>query len=276
METSDILAADQSKAPPARPASTILLVRDGAAGGLEVFMVKRHHAIDFASGALVFPGGKLAEGDSDPALATHCTDGGATMDDRSRGMMVAGIREAFEESGLLLARAKGESALLDADRAHALAPWRPKLDKGEETMRAFAEAEGLDFALDALVPFAHWVTPTFMPKRFDTAFYIAHAPEGQIGRHDGSESVDSLWITPSEALKGAEEGRFAMVVATRLNVELLGRAATADEAIARARARPIVTVEPVLDKEAPGGAVLRIPAEAGYGISEVKVDRIVK
>lgn len=276
MEPTDILAADASRAPAARPASTILLIRDGEAGGLEVFMVKRHHAIDFASGALVFPGGKLAEGDQDPALAAHCEDGPASPDATARGMMIAGIREAFEESGLLLARGKGEAALLDAARAQALAPWRPRLDRGEVGMRAFAEGESLVFALDQLVPFAHWVTPTFMPKRFDTAFYIALAPAGQVGRHDGSESVDSLWISPAEALQGAEDGRFAMVVATRLNVELLGRAATAAEALAQAASRPIVMVEPVLDKEAPGGAVLRIPADAGYGISEIAVDRIIK
>ncbi len=276
MEPTDILAADAGRAPAARPASTILLVRDGDAGGLEVFMVKRHHAIDFASGALVFPGGKLAEGDQDAALAGHCQDGPVIPDVTERGMMIAGIREAFEESGLLLARAKGEEALLDAARAHALAPWRPRLDKGEVGMRAFAEAEGLVFALDQLVPFAHWVTPTFMPKRFDTAFYIAPAPAGQVGRHDGSESVDSLWISPAEALRGAEDGRFAMVVATRLNVEMLGRAATAAEALAQAASRPIVTVEPVLDKTAPGGAVLRIPADAGYRVSEIAVERIAK
>lgn len=276
METSDILAADQGQAPEARPASTILLVRDGDAGGLEVFMVKRHHAIDFASGALVFPGGKVAEGDFDPALAAHCNDGPHRIDARRRAMMIAGIREAFEESGLLLARAKGEEGLLDGARCQALADWRPRLDKGEAGMRAFAEAEGLVFALDQLVDFAHWITPTFMPKRFDTAFYVARAPQGQIGRHDGSESVDSLWITPQEALQGAEDGRFAIVVATRLNVELLGRGRTVAEVLAQAASRPLVPVEPVLDKTAPGGAVLRIPAEAGYGVSEVPVGRIIK
>lgn len=273
MDISAILEADESRAPPARPASTILLVRDGASG-LEVFMVKRNHAIDFASGALVFPGGKVAEGDTGPGLAAHCSDPGQAVDETLRGMMLAGIREAFEESGLLLARARGEAALLDAARAEALAHWRRPLDKGETTMQAFAEAEGLVFALDQLVPFAHWITPTFMPKRFDTAFFIARAPDGQIGSHDGSESVDSLWISPAEALQGAAEGRFAMVVATRMNVELLGRAASADEALAQAAARPVVTVEPVLDRNAPGGPVLRIPADAGYDVTEIPVDRI--
>ena len=49
----------------ARPASTILLLRDGAAAAIEVFMMVRHYQIEFASGALVFPGGSVDAGDRD-------------------------------------------------------------------------------------------------------------------------------------------------------------------------------------------------------------------
>ncbi|MFX8786186.1 NUDIX hydrolase, partial [Acinetobacter baumannii] len=81
--------------------------------------------------------------------------------------------------------------------------YRKLLDRGDITMRAFLAAEGLELALDRLVPFAHWVTPNVMPKRFDTHFFAAAAPADQIARHDGSESVDSLWINPAKALADA-------------------------------------------------------------------------
>src|SRR5690606_24610548 len=148
------------------PSSTILLVRDGVAGP-EVFMVKRHHAIDFASGAMVFPGGKLAEGDSDPVLQGRHARPGSFAPDLTPFAFGA-IREAFEESGLLLARPKGEARLLSAGRVETLAHWREPLNCGDRTLRDLAEAEKLDYALDALVPFAHWITPESMPKRFDT------------------------------------------------------------------------------------------------------------
>jgi len=84
------------------PAATIMLLRDSP-GGVEVFMVKRHHQIDFVAGALVFPGGRVDKGDSEAALRDH-TDGGEEWTDVMRAMGAAAIREAFDESGILLAR----------------------------------------------------------------------------------------------------------------------------------------------------------------------------
>ena len=86
------------------PAATILMLRDGP-DGLETFMVVRHHQIDFASGALVFPGGKIDDND---LAVRHLCDGVAGLDDTHCGMMVGAIREAFEETGILLAR-KGDA-----------------------------------------------------------------------------------------------------------------------------------------------------------------------
>jgi len=254
------------------PSSTVLMVRDGAAG-LEVFMVKRHHAIDFASGAMVFPGGKLAPGDSDPVLmGRHARPG--RFDLALTAFAFAAIREAFEESGLLLARAKGEGSLLSADRATALAAWRDPLNRGDKTLRDMAEAEGLDYALDTLVPFAHWITPEAMPKRFDTWFFIAAAPEGQIGAHDGSESVDSAWVGAQAALDDWEARRRTIVFATRMQLVKLARADSVAAALANATADTIVDVMPVLDKTAPGEPHLRIPAEAGYGVTGVPLSRV--
>ena len=56
------------------PASTVLIIRDGVSG-LEVFMVVRHHEIDFAAGALVFPGGKVDQSDYEKKLNQYiCQD----------------------------------------------------------------------------------------------------------------------------------------------------------------------------------------------------------
>ena len=107
---------------------------------------------------------------------------------------------------------------------------------------------GLELALDALIPFAHWVTPPIMPKRFDTRFYIVAAPNDQIAIHDGAESVDSVWINPARALAEAKAGKYTLVFATALNVQMLGQSADVASALAAARARRIVTVEPVAER----------------------------
>lgn len=260
--------ADAKKPSSPLPSATILLLRDGASG-LEVFMVKRHHQIDFASGALVFPGGKLDPHDNDPALRAHA-DGADKLDDLRLSLAACAIREGFEESGILPARKPGSSDYIDAAAASALADWRPKLNKSEAGLAEFLTRENLRLACDALVPFAHWVTPTFMPKRFDTYFYLAATPPGQLGRHDGSESVDSVWVNPNDAI---EDKRWTIIFPTKMNLVKLGRAKTVAEAIAHARADRIVTVEPkVIDKD--GKQVLTIPSDAGYGHVEEPLSSI--
>lgn len=244
------------------PSATILLLRDGASG-LEVFMVKRHHQIDFASGALVFPGGKLDPHDNDPTLRDHA-DGADKLDDLRLSLVACAVREGFEESGILLARKPGSSAYIDAAASSALASWRPRLNNSEVGLAEFLTREKLRLACDALIPFAHWVTPVFMPKRFDTFFYLAATPEGQLGRHDGSESVDSVWVNPNEAI---EDKRWTIIFPTKLNLVKLGQSKTVAEAIAKAKADRIVTVEPkVISKD--GKQLLTIPPDAGYGVIE--------
>ena len=158
-----------------------------AASPLEVFMVVRHHQIDSFSGALVFPGGKLEDADGDKALRARC--GGADKnDDAELKFRVAGVREAFEECGVLLARKRGQRALIAAADLKAIeTKWRAKLAKDEASIVDMVEAEDLEIATDLMTPYAHWITPTFVPKRFDTWFFLAEAPEDQIALHDGSE-----------------------------------------------------------------------------------------
>ena len=245
---------------PARLASTIMLVRDGAQG-MEVFMVVRHHQIDFASGALVFPGGSLDADDhaiaADPALYRDAPG----LDAATRAVRVAAVRETHEECGVLLARARGSQNLVNHEVCDAVAS---KLSAGASFRQAVAES-GLELALDMLTPFAHWITPTFMPKRFDTYFFVVAAPVDQLAQHDGSESVDSTWINAAQALKDAEAGKYTIIFPTRLNLALLAKQNDVAAAIAAARARKIVTVEPIPAKLEGGGRALKIPVEAGYG-----------
>src|SRR5665213_498371 len=104
-------------AKPPRPASTILLLRDGAGGEIEVFMMVRHYEIDFNSGALVFPGGSVDNGDLEIIGRPELYSGGDGLDQASLSFRIAAIRETFEESGILLARPRGSNSLVDAGRA---------------------------------------------------------------------------------------------------------------------------------------------------------------
>jgi len=251
-------------APAPKLAATILLVRDGPAG-LEVFMVQRHHQIDFATGAMVFPGGKVASGDADPRLRERCA-GAAGLDADALVLRAAAIRETFEECGVLLARPRGAGeALVSASRLAELeGRWREKLARDEVGLGEVVAREDLELAADRLVPFAHWVTPEMVPKRFDTHFFLAAAPSDQLALHDGGESVDSIWVTPQAALAEAESGRRTIIFPTLMNLNLLGLASSVDEALARARRAPIVTVRPTLGRTPEGKPELRIPPEAGY------------
>jgi 8-oxo-dGTP pyrophosphatase MutT (NUDIX family) len=256
---------------PPRLSATVLLVRDGA-HGLEVFMVERHHQIDFATGALVFPGGQVDDADADAALAARCA--GAAEDGDARVLRVAAIRETFEETGVLLARPRGGAALVGAERLRGIeARHRAALLAGERTLGEIAAAEDLELACDLLVPFAHWITPVFMPKRFDTWFFLVAAPPDQVALHDGHESVDSVWITPRDAEAASKAGRRTIIFPTLLNVRKLGRAAHVAEALARARSGPVVTVLPRVEQrgETP---VMVLPADAGYDVVEAPLAEV--
>ena len=257
-----------------RPATTVLLVRPSRPGDmaspLEVFMVVRHHQIDAFSGALVFPGGKLEDADGDARLRARCggaqarSDGAPRIGDGELKFRIAGVREAFEECGILLARKRGQRAVIAAADLLAIEKkWRAKLAKNEASIVDLVEAEDLELATDLMVPFAHWITPTFAPRRFDTWFFLAEAPEDQIALHDGSESVDSVWIGAQQAIDEATAGRRTLVHATTKNLELLAEGGTVTGAISQATERKIVTVQPWVENR-DGKRFLHIPPDAGY------------
>lgn len=264
--------------PPSEPrlSATILLMRHGA-GAPEVLMVKRHYEIDFAAGALVFPGGKAASGDTDPGWDAR-TDGdyGPVQQDAR----IAAIREAYEESGILLARHRSDrgpgAPLVGLDIAEKLAPHRAAVDRGELPFLDIILEHDLVLALDRLVHFGHWITPVIMPKRFDTHFYIATAPLGQIAAHDGRETTDAVWLSAEEALAQEKSGQATIIFPTRMNLVKLAQAKSLDQAEKMYAEQPVVTVLPEPGRTEAGEPCLFIPEEAGYGqtvelLSNVKV-----
>jgi 8-oxo-dGTP pyrophosphatase MutT (NUDIX family) len=177
---------------------------------------------------------------------------------------IAAIRETFEESGILLARPGGSNSLVDARRASEIeAATRTALCERRTTFLKVLTDNRLLLALDELVPYAHWITPEGMPKRFDTWFFLAAAPPEQAGAHDGRESTDSIWVSPREALAGSESGRFKLPFPTTRNLIRLGKQNSVQAALDDSRGRAIATVMPVMTR-LNGGRQLRIPLEAGY------------
>jgi 8-oxo-dGTP pyrophosphatase MutT (NUDIX family) len=256
---------------PPRPAATIMLVRDGS-DGIEVFMVVRHHQIEFASGALVFPGGKVDPHDHHEGIAS-LSDSFDELSALERAVRAAAIREAYEESGVLLARDNVTGALIAAERLERLGHYRDPLNKGEIGIVDFLRAEGLRLAGDLIVPYVRWIAPEIAPKRFDTYFYIALAPSDHLAAHDGYESVDSVWIRPQDALRERIEGKRIIVFPTRMVLGKLARCRNAADAIALARETPFVTVETRISTREDGEIILHIPAEAGFELTEELLSR---
>ncbi|HET8706243.1 MAG TPA: MBL fold metallo-hydrolase, partial [Pseudomonadales bacterium] len=180
------------------PSATLVLVRDSDAG-LEVFLQQRHHNIPFLGGAHVFPGGKVEASDHDPrwralsSLTEQHANAVLGVDAGGLSYWVAAIRECYEESGILMARQYDGTAASPTQ----LGGW-PVADF--DFLEA-CETAGLQLCTEQLIYYAHWITPAHLPKRFDTRFFIARAPTGQTGAHDGYESIDSLWISAQNALQ---------------------------------------------------------------------------
>jgi 8-oxo-dGTP pyrophosphatase MutT (NUDIX family) len=201
-------------------------------------MLKRTSRASFASGMFVFPGGRV-----DPDDHLHKYDARrygpteaqaaqvAAVGDEWRGYWIAAIRETFEEAGLMLAyhgQPEGESdssvdmvSFDDAELRERFDAYRGPLHSGEVSLLDICEQENLRLAVDQLHFYNRFVTPLGRPRRFDTRFFIAAAPETQRGRHDEKETVDSIWISPQEALARNKAKEFDLMNVTRIQLEWL-------------------------------------------------------
>ena len=209
------------------PSATVTLVRDAPAG-IEVLMMRRNLQSGFVPGMHVFPGGGLDDDDflfKNNGLCARLDDvaASAALGVTAGGLAywAAAIREAFEESGLLLARdrAGGIIALSDAGVAARFAEHRRRLNAGTGGFAALLQAENLQLAADQLTYFAHWITPVGMPRRYDTRFFMAEAPAGQEPFQDEQETIAAEWVSPGAALSRHRRGEFEMRTPTVRTLE---------------------------------------------------------
>jgi 8-oxo-dGTP pyrophosphatase MutT (NUDIX family) len=266
------LDANRAAVPP-RDAATVLVVRDGDGGRLEVFCVVRHVKSGFLGGAVVFPGGKVDEADRDAAwdaLATGARsfapgeDAGLT-----RAFAVAACREALEEAAILPAA----TTTLSHDDLLAL---RPLLAKDSLGFRAALEARSLALDLAALRPFARWVTPLAESRRFDTRFFLVVAPPGQEGAHDAHETTASFWAMPEEVLARFDRGELQLAPPTHRSLEVLATVTSTADALTLAAG---LSLDPICPKLVPvpgaaetaGALALVLPGDPDHDVRDARV-----
>ncbi len=192
-------AARDLSSPVVRPkdAATLILV-DRSATKPKVLLGRRHQNHKFMPGKFVFPGGRVDLVDRKMANATHLDP---RVEDRllravqrptprrARALVLAAIRETFEETGLLLGLPKAN--MTGAAGLATSAIWA-----------AFAR-EGAHPDLANIHFVARAVTPPGRPRRFDTRFFTAdagtvtHRVEGVVG--PDTELVELVWIPIDEA-----------------------------------------------------------------------------
>jgi 8-oxo-dGTP pyrophosphatase MutT (NUDIX family) len=246
-----------------KDAATVIILRQSLKdpGAFEVLMVLRHMDSKFVPGSSVFPGGCLDQEDYSPDMESLCTGMDAkkaqaimhnmSSPEKAIGAWVAGIRETFEEVGLLMAY-NGDKTLMSFDSddvRNRFRSYRKKLQTGEITLQDVLLAEGLTLATDRLHYFSHWITPEFLPHRYDVRFFVTEAPANQEALHDGIELTRHVWLTPKKILEGFRRREFDMVVPTLVTIEELSRHKTIQEIIASAKKKKIDAVLTVMIEE---------------------------
>ncbi|XAS76512.1 NUDIX hydrolase [Dermatophilaceae bacterium Sec6.4] len=221
---------------PTRRASTVMVLRAGQSGdaevggsGVEVFMQRRVATMAFAPSMWVFPGGGVdpRDGEAEPPWAGPSPDEWAARLDVPREdaveLVCAAVREVFEECGVLLAGPDGTSVLRDVSGVR----WqqhRADLLAKESSLSQVLSEERLVLRSDLLSLQDHWVTPEFEKKRYDTYFFAALLPEGQIADDQTTEADVSRWVRPAELLAALTAGEVMMLAPTSTNLERLTQA----------------------------------------------------
>jgi 8-oxo-dGTP pyrophosphatase MutT (NUDIX family) len=239
----------------ARPAATIVLMRDGA-HGLEVLLLRRVRTAGFVPGAYVFPGGRVDRADAEEHIVGHL-DGldAETADARlelpggdppALAYYLAALREAFEETGILVGRHRDGSGPPTAAESESIDTVRDDL---MEDRIGFADAlDRMGCRLDgaAVEYLAHWITPEPEPRRYDTRFFAARVRDGAQAIVDAREMTDAVWLTPAAALRRNEEGTLPMVFPTIHTLRDLEGFDDVDAVLAALRRRRIPTILPRL------------------------------
>ncbi|OPY76936.1 MAG: NUDIX domain protein [Syntrophorhabdus sp. PtaU1.Bin153] len=233
----------KSKVAVPKKAATIILLRDNDRGEFEVFLLKRHEANAFMAGNFVYPGGRVDREDSDEEIICHTRGlppdqahqilGEPFLKVEDLSYRVAGIRELYEEAGVLLAYDRmGNLLSMESDDVRErFAHHRRQLQKREKTLLQILKEENLTLALDVCHYYAHWITPEARTIRFDTRFFLARHAVGQEATPDTRETTEGVWITPANALQENLKGNVALSPPTLRTLEELSRYRTSDEAI---------------------------------------------
>ncbi len=255
-----------------REAATVMLLRNRNGSGVEVFMLRRNLTLDFVGGAYVFPGGAVDPHDGTVAGDASLFAGSDVACSQVLGLpnlgsrfWVAAIRECFEEAGILIASRNGSVLSFDDAEERALFDgYRRALNSKETSFEAILRAEGLRLEVEGVVYFAHWITPEGAPRRYDTRFFVAAAPEHQVGLHDNGETVANVWIAPGDALERYRAGDFDLILPTIKNLEALARYPDVASALADARTfRDLPAIAPRMLME-DGELRVLLPGEEGF------------
>ncbi|MEB3034286.1 NUDIX hydrolase [[Mycobacterium] nativiensis] len=233
---------------PTRPAATVMLVRDGVSA-LDVFLMRRHAAMEFAAGVMVFPGGGVDDRDRSTDIAWVGPDPnwwaqrfGVDVD-LAAALVCAAVRETFEESGVLFAGPADDSQRVVAD-ASVYAEARRALAAGELSFADFLRTERLVLHAELLRPWANWVTPEAeRTRRYDTYFFVAGLPVGQRADGENTESDRAGWASPESAIEDFSAGRSFLLPPTWTQLDSLAGRTVQD---VLAVERQIVVTQPTL------------------------------
>jgi 8-oxo-dGTP pyrophosphatase MutT (NUDIX family) len=247
-----------------RPSTSVILVRDGATG-LETFMVRRHARSAVAPSAYVFPGGTVRDDDraiaprSDLARALSSRSDATVEPADATAFYVCALRELFEEAGVFLVRdASGGVISVDSSDIGAqerLESLRLALQADELTIGGVLRENGWLPAFDLLVPFSHWVTPLEVATRFDTHFFLAALPTGQLALHDTIETSEGVWLSPARAL----ESDYLTVFPTEQHLRRLAQFSGVADLLDYGRTKSIFVVLPKVGVTAAGRRVFVRP-----------------
>ena len=262
----DFVAAGRRPVP-ARPAATVVLLRDSGSG-LEAYLLRRRASMPFAGGMQAFPGGAVDPRDSDDDVVGWLgpaprawADRLRTTEPAARGFVCAAVRETFEESGVLLAAGSDGSPQVPVGPDWELD--RRLLIERRMGLADLFRRRGLAVRSDLLRPWAHWVTPRFEPRRYDTWFFLADLPAGQQARDVSGEADEALWSRPGSAISAATAGEVTMLPPTWAVLEELAGYDTVADALAAAEGRVVETVTPGW-VEVDGEITVVLPGDAAF------------
>ncbi|HEX6198206.1 MAG TPA: NUDIX hydrolase [Jiangellaceae bacterium] len=248
---------------PARPASTVILLQDSRAG-IEAYMLRRRSTMAFAAGMYAFPGGGVDERDvAGEGVAWSGPDVGewarrlGTDEPASRGFVCAAVRETFEEANVLLT-----DPIVDPSGPEWDAARRTLVDR-EQAFSQFLDRRGLAINSDLLAAWAHWITPRFEERRYDTWFFVASVPPGQEPQDVSGEADRAAWMRPADAVAAARRDEVAMLPPTRVVLNELASFASVKEVSAAAAGR---TIEPIMPAWRDDGDAVRVllPGDPGF------------